>query len=92
MTTEPKKLQHLVIPSGKPPVPLPTNDSEESDSKVPTEDQVREWGNQVRKIKRGEGYVLAAEGLRYWVRYTFSPLTPEYRETCEIIDTLFESK
>lgn len=92
MTTEPKKLQHLVIPAGKCPIPFPVNDEEGAESRVPSDEAIREWGTAVRRKLQAEGYVLAAEGLSYWVRSSFPTLSPEYNVARERINSIFGSK
>ncbi len=93
MNIEPKKLQRLVIPSGKCPFPFPVNEGEgEGAPRVPDDEAIREWGNAVRKKLQADGYVLAPEGLCYWARTSFSTLSPEYKVACERINALFGAK
>jgi len=59
---------------------------------VPSDDQIIEWAREVRSILRDQGYLISSEGLRYWVRYSFDALSPEYKAVGERINTLVRER
>jgi hypothetical protein len=67
------------------------DDPPSEDQIIPTDAEILEWVRKIQSSGTPKGYLYTNSALKYWVRFTFGVLTPEYKQVAERIDALVQA-